>query len=82
MRSCSRNCVRRVVDSEKLDAMQRHNEELQSQLREARRGQEKLDALQRHNEELQSQLREACRGQEKAGDCGGGGIRSPDGGVG
>ncbi|PWV00242.1 putative antigenic protein [Trypanosoma cruzi] len=48
-----------------MAGLQRQNEELQSQLREACRGQEKLDALQRHNEELQSQLKEACRGQEK-----------------
>ncbi|KAF8290564.1 hypothetical protein TcBrA4_0126150 [Trypanosoma cruzi] len=41
-----------------MAGLQRQNEELQSQLCEARRGQEKLDAMQRHNEELQSQLKE------------------------
>ncbi|KAF5221316.1 hypothetical protein ECC02_005730, partial [Trypanosoma cruzi] len=48
-----------------MAGLQRQNEELQSQLKESRRGEEKLDALQRQNEELQSQLKESRRGEEK-----------------
>ncbi|RNC30050.1 antigenic protein, partial [Trypanosoma cruzi] len=48
-----------------MAGLQRQNEELQSQLKEVRRGQERLDAVQRQNEELQSQLKEARRGQER-----------------
>ncbi|RNF01735.1 antigenic protein [Trypanosoma rangeli] len=47
-----------------VDALQRRNDDLRAQLREARRGAQEREALRLHNEELQSQLGEARRAAE------------------